>query len=274
MSSIRKTGLDMSPYLGRRRWDQPALNLSAADWARHRAQLERHEPFRDFELERPSPDGSVWVSLSGDPVFDANGAFTGYRGIGRDITARKRDEQRVAQLGRMYAALGAANEAVLRARSADEALERACEIAVEAGGFLLGVVYKLDAATQALRRAAASGPAALADEPDPPSLDGSSSTLVSRACRTGVPAISNDRSPDATMYEVGSAAVSRCAWTESSREPSGCSTPSAMHSARSWLRCSSASPPTSASPSRTSSVKRAGWKLSAHCARASSASAR
>ncbi|HEX6411551.1 MAG TPA: EAL domain-containing protein [Burkholderiales bacterium] len=207
MSSIRKTGLDMSPYLGRRRWDQPALNLSAADWARHRAQLERHEPFRDFELERPSPDGSVWVSLSGDPVFDANGAFTGYRGIGRDITARKRNEQRLVQLGRMYAALGAANEAVLRARSADEALERACEIAVEAGGFLLGVVYKLDAATQALRRAAASGPAALADEPDPPSLDGSASTLVSRACRNGVPAISNDRSPDATMYEVGSAAV-------------------------------------------------------------------
>jgi len=28
-----KTGLDASAYLGRRRWDQPALNLSEADWA-------------------------------------------------------------------------------------------------------------------------------------------------------------------------------------------------------------------------------------------------
>jgi diguanylate cyclase (GGDEF)-like protein/PAS domain S-box-containing protein len=207
MSSIRKTGLDMSLYLGRRRWDQPALNLSAADWARHRAQLERHEPFRDFEIERPSPDGSVWVSLSGEPVFDASGAFSGYRGIGRDVTARKRNEQQVAQLGRMYAALGAANEAVLRARSADEAFERGCEIAVEAGGFLLGVVYRLDAGTQTLKRAAASGPAALADEPEPPSLQHSATSLVAQACRSGAPAISNDRGPDATMYEVGSAAV-------------------------------------------------------------------
>src|SRR4030088_590479 len=45
-----KTGLDASSYLGRRRWDQPALNLTEADWDCHRAQLERHEPFRDFEI--------------------------------------------------------------------------------------------------------------------------------------------------------------------------------------------------------------------------------
>ena len=48
----QKSGLDAHAYLGRRRWDQPALNLSEEDWARHRAQLERHEPFRDFEMQR------------------------------------------------------------------------------------------------------------------------------------------------------------------------------------------------------------------------------
>ncbi len=88
-----KTGLDASSYLGRKRWDQPALNLTEADWDRHRAQLERHEPFRDFEMQRPAGDGrSVWLSLSGEPVFDESGRFTGYRGIGRDITAQKHAE--------------------------------------------------------------------------------------------------------------------------------------------------------------------------------------
>src|SRR3954471_18385444 len=90
------TGLDASSYLGRRRWDQPALNLSEGDWARHRAQLERHEPFRDFQMQRPAPDGGTrWLSISGEPIFDAEGGFKGYRGVGSDITEQKRAEQRL-----------------------------------------------------------------------------------------------------------------------------------------------------------------------------------
>ena len=34
--------------------------------------------------------GSVWLSISGEPVYDADGRFVGYRGVGRDITAQKR----------------------------------------------------------------------------------------------------------------------------------------------------------------------------------------
>ncbi|HWI35738.1 MAG TPA: PAS domain S-box protein [Burkholderiales bacterium] len=89
-----KTGLDPSAYIGRKRWDQPALNLTAEDWARHRATLERHEPFRDFEMQRPNVDGGTrWISVSGEPVFDAAGKFKGYRGVGSDITARKEAEE-------------------------------------------------------------------------------------------------------------------------------------------------------------------------------------
>ena len=86
-----RTGLAAAPYLGRKRWDLPALNLTEADWERHRAQLERHEPFRDFEMQRKAEDGTeAWLSISGEPVYDADGHFVGYRGVGRDITARKR----------------------------------------------------------------------------------------------------------------------------------------------------------------------------------------
>src|SRR5205085_3345205 len=79
--------------LGRKRWDQLALNLSEEDWTRHRATLERHEAFRDFEMERPNPAGGTrWISVTGEPVFDEAGNFKGYRGVGSDITARKRAE--------------------------------------------------------------------------------------------------------------------------------------------------------------------------------------
>jgi len=89
-----RTGIDNSKLGGKARWDIPALNLSAEDWARHRAQLERHESFRELVIERAGPDGrSRWASVSGDPVFDGRGRFTGYRGVGRDITAEKEAEQ-------------------------------------------------------------------------------------------------------------------------------------------------------------------------------------
>src|SRR5947199_345021 len=86
--------LDLTPYLGHKRCDQRALNLAPEDWDRHRGQLERREPFRDFELQVAADDGrTVWLSLSGEPVFDAGGAFRGYLGAGRDITAQKRAQQ-------------------------------------------------------------------------------------------------------------------------------------------------------------------------------------
>src|SRR6185369_8789546 len=37
------------------------------------------------------------VSVSGLPVFDAAGTFVGYRGVGRDITERKRAEELLRQ---------------------------------------------------------------------------------------------------------------------------------------------------------------------------------
>src|SRR4051812_2670703 len=85
-----RTGLDAAAYIGRKRWDQPALNLTENDWEEPRAQLARHEPFRDFEMQRPNVDGGTrWICVSGEPVFDAAGKFKGYRGVGQDITARK-----------------------------------------------------------------------------------------------------------------------------------------------------------------------------------------
>jgi diguanylate cyclase (GGDEF)-like protein/PAS domain S-box-containing protein len=83
-----------SEAIGKRRWDFKYDNMTEKDWAAHIALLDARKPFHDLELSRADKAGrKVWVSVSGEPVFDASGAFTGYRGVGKDITARKRAEQ-------------------------------------------------------------------------------------------------------------------------------------------------------------------------------------
>jgi signal transduction histidine kinase len=80
--------------LGKTRWEVPYLEPDEEAWRKHRETLDAHLPFRDFELARPTPDGGKrYVSVSGLPVFDENGRFTGYRGVGRHITERKQAEQ-------------------------------------------------------------------------------------------------------------------------------------------------------------------------------------
>ena len=92
-------GIPLSNVMGRTRWEIGALNMTEADWAAHRAVLLAHQPFRDLELQRQRPDGTMhWISVSGVPVFDAQGALWGYRGVGRDITERKRVESQIEQL--------------------------------------------------------------------------------------------------------------------------------------------------------------------------------
>ena len=93
-SSQANGAADFTRFLGQRRWDQPASNMTEDDWAAHRAVLARREPFHDLELLRLDAAGMPsWGSVSGQPTFDANGRFAGYRGVGRNITARKIAEQ-------------------------------------------------------------------------------------------------------------------------------------------------------------------------------------
>jgi PAS domain S-box-containing protein len=96
-----RAGLTVETYLGRTRWDLPAVDLSGEQWSAHRALLEAHRPFRDLEFRRVNASGrTVWISVSGDPVFDEAGRFRGYRGIGRNITERKAFEAALLDFNR------------------------------------------------------------------------------------------------------------------------------------------------------------------------------
>ena len=86
-------------YLGKTRWESGVQGVTPAQWAAHRAALEAHETFHDFEMQRVRFDGSLmWVSISGTPIFDTEGRFTGYQGIGRDTSARRLTEEKIERL--------------------------------------------------------------------------------------------------------------------------------------------------------------------------------
>jgi diguanylate cyclase (GGDEF)-like protein/PAS domain S-box-containing protein len=137
----------------------------------------------------------------------------------RDITENDAAQAHARRMSMMYAALSAANEAILRAASADEIFRSACDIAVETGGFLLATVFTLDVQSGLLQRVAASGPVAGIPDDTQPSVDprnAGGSSLIGYACRSGEPQICNDYQNDPRTagrrllkrgYTVGAAAV-------------------------------------------------------------------
>ncbi|MGH8687845.1 MAG: sensor domain-containing protein, partial [Burkholderiales bacterium] len=63
----------------------------------HLERLRRREAFFELELARASADGARHVHLvSGQPRFDAAGRYLGYRGVGRDVTERRRGERELS----------------------------------------------------------------------------------------------------------------------------------------------------------------------------------
>jgi PAS domain S-box-containing protein len=53
--------------------------------------LSARQPFLDFVYSRTRPDGSQqYLMVSGEPMFSPSGRFTGYRGVGKDVTETMR----------------------------------------------------------------------------------------------------------------------------------------------------------------------------------------
>ena len=86
------------------------------EWfARRAAQA---EAFRDQVHRSLTKSGRViWLSVTGVPVFDADGRLTGYRGTGADITARKQAEDRIQYLATRDALTGLPNRVLLADRA-------------------------------------------------------------------------------------------------------------------------------------------------------------
>lgn len=115
----RKSGYTVSSTVGKRRWELGDIVPLSCPWDEHKAMLEAHLPFSDFEFRRTGEDGKVRiVSITGSPIFDAAGRFSGYRGVGRDITQRRQAEEQLAYLAEFDTLTGLPNRHMLHHRLA------------------------------------------------------------------------------------------------------------------------------------------------------------
>jgi diguanylate cyclase (GGDEF)-like protein/PAS domain S-box-containing protein len=157
----------------------------------------RNGEIDSFKIEKRylRKDGStIWVALSvammrdpqGEPLYDVS--------VIEDISARKRAEQATLRLGRMFAALSATNEAILRATSPRELYQRVCDAGVTGGKFKLAAVL-LAQDSGGMRCAVARGESATLLETARSSIneqDEIGRGVVGSAFRTQQPCISND----------------------------------------------------------------------------------
>jgi PAS domain S-box-containing protein len=84
------SGIYDESIIGKTLRDSPFDSMSEVDWQAHQRLLGWRASFRDLELRCTDRAGELrWVSISGEPAFDGQDRFKGYRGTMRDITQRK-----------------------------------------------------------------------------------------------------------------------------------------------------------------------------------------
>jgi diguanylate cyclase (GGDEF)-like protein/PAS domain S-box-containing protein len=129
--------------IGTRRWES-GLDIEGG-WDAHRAALEARRPFHDVLMWREMSDGMLrYLSVSGEPVFAADGRFAGYRGVGRDVTEQKRAELLLRLEHKVAHVLAAAEDTATGLRAVMRAV-------CEAEGWACGRYFELDEPAGKLR---------------------------------------------------------------------------------------------------------------------------
>ncbi|HIM26062.1 MAG TPA: PAS domain S-box protein [Rhodospirillales bacterium] len=92
------TGRKPENIIGKTRRDFANESVDSEKWQKHFADLDARRPFRNFTYRHTTATGEIlYVSTSGDPAFDDDGVFKGYRGTGSDVTDRVQAEEELRQ---------------------------------------------------------------------------------------------------------------------------------------------------------------------------------
>lgn len=112
-------GLSLLALLGDERRSRGRSSVKALTGA-----FSARRGFRDITIPVAVGGETRWWALSGTPKIDALGQFTGFRGVGRDVTEARRSHDRIIELARYDPLTGLANRALFR-ESLGENLARA-----------------------------------------------------------------------------------------------------------------------------------------------------
>ncbi len=141
-----------------KRIDDPAFHFESPDQkqALHSATQACHA-FHDFVVSYKIDGKERYFSISGEPRLDSNGVFTGYRGIARDVSQRKRTERRVSTFRDYYALLSVINHAIIHSKSSIKLFEFTCNAAVKSGHFLFAWIGLANNVTRQIDPVACAG---------------------------------------------------------------------------------------------------------------------
>jgi diguanylate cyclase (GGDEF)-like protein/PAS domain S-box-containing protein len=133
--------------IGLKQRELKGVDLASADWDAHEAVRARHLPFKDFTYRKYDSNGNVhWIRVSGEPVYDRNKRFKGYRGVASDVTQQRLSEQELRRQKDLYAALSQTNRAIIHIRERQALFDEVCRVAVEYGHFCLAWIGLVDEA--------------------------------------------------------------------------------------------------------------------------------
>jgi diguanylate cyclase (GGDEF)-like protein/PAS domain S-box-containing protein len=85
---------------GRKLWEVPGVLVEPRALVEHFERLEELDaqmPFFDFMISRSDAGERRVHRITGKPRYDASGKFLGYRGVGQDITDKRRAERALAE---------------------------------------------------------------------------------------------------------------------------------------------------------------------------------
>jgi|GEM_PF-4213105 len=136
-----ETAGDVGDVLGKTRWELHDMTPECDEkWRAHLADLEACRPFRDFEYQFVDSNGNIQYRLiSGAPIIDNHDVFHGYRGTGRDISARKKADLAIKRMALHDTLTGLPNRL-----SFNQELEQACAAASCGGDPIVVMLLDLD----------------------------------------------------------------------------------------------------------------------------------
>jgi signal transduction histidine kinase len=86
-ASSNEVGIDTAAALGQASWDVIGKAMTDEQIAAYDADMTAERPFRDMRILQPDIHGGIrYVTVSGKPIYDADGKFRGYRGTAHDVS--------------------------------------------------------------------------------------------------------------------------------------------------------------------------------------------
>lgn len=158
--------------------------------------VDTKQPILGFENVNLHRDGrEVAVETNATPIIDAEGRLSGFLGIDRDITERKRTEKALRRLNRALLALSSGNQALVHATDETTLLQGICDLLVETGGYQLAwIAYPEHQGSNTLRivAQASKGSGISPSTVIPFADDATGQHPAGRAMRSGQPQVIED----------------------------------------------------------------------------------